>query len=623
MQPGLLPIVAMVVVIFLPGWLAFRIAVPWGRVLTGLALAPALSAGVVFLAGIFADLIGLRFGPPLWGVGAALLALVAVWRWRQAMPRRSRSGSVPTPKGVLLMLIGGTALSASSVLVGMSGEAVVPPNRDAANHGVMAARVSDLETLDVHDVLRADVPGDGNQAAFYPLALHGQIAVAHRSLGVGIAEALLAATVVFSGLVLPLTVFAFARALLPDLPRVAGFAALSLPAVGFFPLIPLRWGSVTLIAGLAMAPAVIWLVVRYLASGGVAMLALTVVAMVGILGTHASEVPLVVLGVAVALLPAVLHTRDLVRLRDALGRALQLGLLLVIALLPVLDALGGGTAERATIDLGILSAAEALNGMGRFLSAGGGIGLPLGVLAAGGVVVAWKRRATPVIAFLAALLGLYLVAGLATGPWRALTLPWYHHPTRVALNLVILLPVLAGLMLDRLRLGRWVVPGVALSLAVVGAHMQAHVISLVFAQEAMVDEDAVAAFEYLAARADPGARVLVDQRNAKWDDGATWMYPFAGVSPLFTLEPSKPSASWSEREWLVQNLPQLGTDPRVEALLDKYGVRYAYVDTKIHDERALAFAPIDISKLRAVGACERFRRGSSLVFEIDPRADCR
>lgn len=631
-------LVVMLALVFGPGCIVFRIFRPRGARLECLALAPALSAGFVFLLGELGELVGFAFGPGSFAVALVLAGAAAAARRRST---EREIAEVPTGDGhrrtALAFLVVACLLTAGAWFAGMQGVATTPPSRDAANHGLMAARVAEMETLDVEQVLRADVPGDPAQTAFYPLALHGQVALAHRITGVGIADGLLAATVVFAAVVLPVNLFLLARRVLPGQHRAAGLASLLVPGIGFFPLFPIGWGSMTIIAGMAMTPAVAVAVERFLLRGGRAVGMPAVLASVGVFGTHSSEVALAALLVC-SLLVEHVAGRGARLVPLLLTRGLMFALGIGVVLSPVLGHLSGGASERTTIGgRQIESMGSAIGRLWEILSFPSVGRVPVLLLGgAGAIYCLARRRHLPILALSGALLALFFVAAMFDGLLQAVTLPWYQQSKRIAFNLILVIPLFGGLLLargqawlgalsERRRLSPRT-PMVAVVAAagwigLTGAAANAQGLHRIFTMHAMADQDAVEAFDYLASVTGAGDRVLID-RTKESEDGGAWMYAFAGVEPLLTLEPARDSESWDEREWLVAHLPELHSNAQVAALLDKYRVRYVYLNEQNWDG-TWAEPRLDIEALRqSAGVCERFRQGSSQVLEIRPHGTC-
>ncbi|HYH50839.1 MAG TPA: DUF6541 family protein [Acidimicrobiia bacterium] len=628
MDPSPGALLAIAILGFFPGFLVYRAIRPAGSALESAAVAPALSFGFVFVLGEIATLASSPFAPVPFVVAVALTAVSAAVRWWREPEPRGRREPAPRSRPAAALVAGGILLAAAGWVVGIRGFATTPPYIDSANHGLMAAQVAAHESLDPGVVLGSDAgsvaaPGE---TAYYPLAIHGQVALAHRIFGVSIADGLLATTFLFSVFVLPLGLFVAVRGLVPDQPVLAGVTALLGATTGFFPVLPMSFGGLPLVIGTSMVPAVAVVAGRYLnGRGSLRDAAVGGLGAIGVLATHTSEAPLLGLFLAPVLAEAVLRRR--LRPSDALRRAAIFGAWCAILAAPTLPRVAGGAAERSAIDEG--HAASLGKAFGAFRAVvGTGAADVLGLLALVGVGLCLvRRRHLPLVATTGAVLGLYVVATAVRGPLRAVTVPWYQHPGRIALNLVLLIPFFAALALvefgpvlwarRRERAGGFVpVVGLAAALAVAGFSASADDLRSLFRERSIVDTDARAAFAYLKTAVNPGERVLNDAIT----DGGVWMYPFAGVVPLLGLQPAKLTDSWNERVWLVENLPSLGRDPRVEQALRKYNVRFVYFDDRTFTDNP---HHVDGAALGATpGLCPRFSQGTVRVYEVVSPPDC-
>lgn len=628
MDPSPSALLAVGILGFVPGFLLYRAFRPTGFVSEGFAIAPALSFGFVFVLGEIVALVGVPFAALPFVVAVAATGGVAGLRWWR------RAGGAPRPdppvwsRPAAALLAGGMLLVAGSWVLGIRGLGSTPPYTDSSNHGLMAAQVATHESLDPGTVLGSD-PGavaTPGETAYYPLALHGEVALAHRVFGIGFADGLLAATLLFSVFVLPLGLFLAVRRLVPDNPLLAGVAGLLGATIGFFPVLPLSFGGLPLVIGLAMVPAVAVAAGRYLTgAGSLPDAAIVAFGAVGILATHTSEIPLLALFVGPVLAEAVLRRR--VRMVTLVRRVAILTAACALLTAPTLPLIAGGTAERSGIDEGrTASLGSALGALRAVVGEGGADVVAILALVGLGLCL-WRRQHLPVVATTAIILVLYAVASGVHGPLRAITVPWYQHPGRIAMNLVLLIPFFAALALVELGPALWSwgreradgpVPAVvvAVALAVAGSSTGAANMRTLFHERVVVDADAKAAFAYLKTVVQPGERVLNDANT----DGSMWMYPFSGVVPLLGLRPARSTPSWHERVWLIENLPAIDRDPKVREILRKYNVRHVYFD-----DRTFPRNPhhVDSAALRnAASFCPRFSRGTVRVYEIVEHSDC-
>jgi hypothetical protein len=417
--------------------------------------------------------------------------------------------------------------------------------------------------------------------------------------------------------------------LVPDNPVLGGLAALFGATIGFVPVLPLSFGGLPLTIGLAMLPAVAVVAGRYLAEKGALPVdaAIAGFGAVGILATHSSEIPLLALFLAPVVVEALLRRR--LRPVTLLRRAAVFGGWCVLLAAPTLPLLAGGTAERSGIDEGRTASLGTALGALRSVVGQGAADIVALLALVGVVLCLWRRRHLPVVATTAAVLGLYAIASGVRGPLRAFTVPWYQHPGRIALNLVLLIPFFAALTLMELGPGLWarirqqergpaLLPVLTLAgaLGLGGLAVAAGNMRTLFRERVVVGAEAKAAFAYLSTVVHPGERVLNDANT----DGSMWMYPFEGVVPLLGLHPATATPSWRERIWLLENLPSLPHDPRVGEYLRKYRVRFVYFDDRTFTDNP---HHVDGEAVRTTpGLCLRFSQGTVRVYEIVGPSDC-
>ncbi|MDQ1493110.1 MAG: D-galactosaminyltransferase [Actinomycetota bacterium] len=628
MTPSPAALLALAVLGFVPGALLYRAIRPAGSRLECVALAPVLSLAFVFLFGEFSTLTGVPFAPAPYLVALGLLAVVA--GWRRSRLRRPLDPSA-IPRTAALLLAGGIALSAMSWVLGIHGLGTTPPYTDSVNHGLMAAQVADRESLDPGRVLGSDASdsaAETHETAYYPLAIHGNVALANGLFGIGFADGLLAVTFLFAVVVLPTGLFLATRALIPGSNTTAGFAALLGATTGFFPLLPMSFGGLPLVVGLAMVPAVAVTLAAYFSGRDtIGAAAIGVLGAVGILGTHTSELPLLAIFVACMALESLLRGRQSVT--DLLRRATVAGALFLLLVAPSLQSVVGGTTERSGINEGRpASVVEALADLRGIVGQGGG-DLLLVAATVGIAISIRRRRHAAMLGALGCNLALFLIASCVQGPLRALTVPWYQHPGRIALNLALVIPFFAAVALvdlapavarrlERARPVDDLIPALAvgLAMAVAGFAVGTSGLRTLFHDRVVVGQDAKAAFTFLKAHVPRGERVLNDANT----DGSMWMYAFDGVVPLVGLRPARHTQSWTERVWLLEHVTALGQDPRVEEYLRKYNVRFVYFDDRTFSQNP---HHVDGQALRnTAGLCERFRRGTVHVYEIVGQAGC-
>lgn len=631
MESTLLALLATAVVGFVPGALLYRVVRPAGTRLECAALAPTISYAVIFLFGEVADLVGLPFAPGPFLVLIGLTAVVAVGR--RAKRRRTGGFAVESsgiPKPAAILLLAAIVLGALVWILGSRGLATTPPYTDSVNHGVMVAQVVRLESLDPGLLLSSDLLSrPTGETAFYPLALHGHVALVHRLFGVSIADGLYASTLLFSAVIFPIGLFFAARTLRPRGDLVPGLAALLGSVIGFVPILPMSFGGLPLVIGLAMVPGVATLCGRYLLQGtdrGDALVG--VLGLVGVLATHTSEIPLLAILLGCSAVES--WVRKDVSLGTLVRRGAVLGSLCLLLVAPILPSLVGGTSERSGIDeRAAVPIGRAVANLRDLVVLQPGFEV-FALLAAVGVVLCIKRRRhLGVVGGGGVILLLYFIAACHDGPLSALTVPWYQHPGRVALNFAVLVPFFAALALHDLGpvLRRVIADDgakprarpavlVAALFAVLAVMLNSNALRTLLQDRVLVGSDAREAFAYLRTQVEPGERILNDGNT----DGAMWMYAYEGLVPVMGLHPARPGPSWEERVWLLENLPRLGEDPRVDEALEKYNARFVYFDLRTFPENP---HHIDGKALEDTPrVCERLRRGTVRVLEIVSEPGC-
>ncbi len=98
------------------------------------------------------------------------------------------------------------------------------------------------------------------------------------------------------------------------------------------------------------------------------------------------------------------------------------------------------------------------------------------------------------------------------------------------------------------------------------------------------------------------------------------MYADAGVNPMFGALPTDKAIferrDLRERVYLRDHLSSLGSNPKLEQLLEKYRVHYVYFNSRTYFPYIAGWSLAElthISRLQQV-----FRRGSAYVFKISP-----
>jgi len=643
-------------VLIVPGVLVAALLRLRFRHLATWAAIPAFSLATVFVVAEAVDLVGLPFNAG--SVSVVLVVLAGLAAIRRQRTRRVllpddpidelTSGEVAESSrdvlakqialGLLFLAIAGAML----VWVrGIDGHGLVPPEVDASNHGFFVARVLHTSSVDVSKIVVSDATGAYRSASFYPLAAHASAAVAVQISGADVGRVLLVFDIVFSSVVLPLGMFALARALARDKPLVAGFTALAVPVLVLFPYGSIGFGDVPLVMGMALVPITVVVAMRALTmdEGATREEYLEAVIAAGLLVfaaivVHTSQVPLILLLVGLLALERVGRERSVQMFRRYVTRGLAVGAVVVVLFAPTLRRLVSGVSERSSIFLTAhLSASRAL---GRILT----LQIPqeptrqtlLAVLAfAGAAIWLWRRRPAWVVGY-AVVLGLTLLVWVSHGSLsNALGVPWYHSAARLSFNQAFFVSFFAGVALayvaeglvrlDRARSLRSLLVASTLVAVVFAATLgydgyrtSTRVLRHSFEVDARVTPASEAAFAWLhdhAGRSD----VVVNDVNA---DGSLWMYALKGLHPLFAVGPifsdRAAVADWNDRMYLVKHIDQLGVDSHLDDLVQRYHARWVYFDEKLFD---LFRHTMHLGALMQNPRLQlSFQRGSVHVFRI-------
>lgn len=644
--------VAALVVLFVPGLLAYRALVPGAPMVRALAGAPAASLAVVFVLAQLTSLLSLPFDERSFLVTVVALAVAAVARGRSTRRATANGESEaesdadlddevgdravtlhsPQVRLAALLLLVGIAVGGFAWAKAIRDVSVVPPNHDSSYHGFMVARIVELHTVDPDRVLVADDRGTKNQA-FYPLGMHAAAGLVTKLASAPVADALTAVTVVSTAVILPLGLLWLVLALAPSAPLFAGLAAVLAPAVLMFPYGPITWGGLPLVLSTALVPAAIaeldQAVRRYLSVPDIVLAGAGVAA---VFVTHSSELPVLFLVVGAYVLARAARRRSLV----VVGRAVAAGALVVVSaillVVTVVPSVGGGAAERVAIDYKPkVELDAAIDGLVE-LRFGMPRGQPvLALLAALGLLAALARRRTrPLALVLLAFAGLYLLTAVKGPLSKALSFPWYHEAERVGYVIALFVPVLvAALFLEVVagaqalarRLSRRALVAPVVGLVAAGAALLAvrqadepvaASVRSAYLAYSPVQSPELAAFDYLDANVPPDAMVLTDVNS----DGSIWMYAFEGVKPVFFLPPGTApvGSTWDNRLYLVDHLGEHATNPRVRALLQEWRVSHVYFDESGFVE---AHRRLSLEKLRSFPHLEEvFTAGHAHVFRL-------
>jgi hypothetical protein len=658
-------LVGAVVVLVVPGALVARLLRLRITCLATWAAVPVLSIATVFLLGEATDVVGAPFGVPAFLILVLLLCGAVVSSAPLGGTRRVPSDPLEQPpdssagdrlatRVAYVLLVLGVLVGLGTWLAGIHGEPLLPPGGDATRHGFMVGRIEHGQSIDVADVVVFDADGEHRSADYYPLAVHASAAVASRLVAADAGSVLMAFTVLFAAVVLPLGMFVLARWLASSLPLVAGFTALVTPALLLFPYTAFRGGVVPAIVGIAMVPISLVLIVRAVWSGEArrarAATLLTLVAaalaLVAALSAHSSQLPFIVFLVLLLVLERALRERDAQMLVRALGYGSAVAVLALLMLAPTLRDFVAGASERSSIlfvkpDHDYASLVKPI----LTLETGDPFAperqVVLGAGALIGAVIWLVRRQFAWVAGWVSVMALTFLASTSDG-WLAkqLTFPWYRIPSRILWNQVLFVPFFVAVALavgvtgvTRLVRARSVlIPATAAALvafvALAGLHAyRANESSLhdslrvnsTFSSQARVDNAVEDGFRWLRDHVGPDETVV----NEPSVDGSLWMYPQEDVKPLMGWGPASLASfrekyateDWTDRVDLLKNTARIGNDPQIAELARRYNARWIFFDER---DYLLTEHALELDALRENGSLtEVFHRGPVHIFSID------
>ena len=626
-----LAVPVVVLVLWLPGLLLASALRPAAGVVRNLAVAPAASYGLLMAIGLAVDAVGVDVR--WWSVLLPALAVGAVLvlaRRRFLVEPGQESPALrlsPVEIGVLALV----AVGALAVWVHASHWGVaVPPNDDGTHHGLFTARIMRLGTLDPGRVGVGDVLSNQPALGYYPFGMHLVAAIVAQVSGLGVGVAVDAVAITGAAVVLPLGVFVLAKRVFAA-PRYAATAA-AVFAVAFpaFPYYVAYWGGLTMIAGVAMVPAVADAALGVARDGRFALVGVLFgTAFVGLFEVHNTEiVTVVVIVAAVLLLPA---GRDTLRRLRAAAPAWAVGaacfLLVALPQAPTLAA--NATSRVVAAPLPAVTSYEAWSdAFTTFIGFGTPARALLATLVIVGVVAAARLRAAGWL--LGA--GVFLLLTFASArryAWAdTLTSAWYTRWDRVVIDELFFIATFAALgfvtvvQLLRMLTRRW--SASTLGFCTVIAISVAAVVSislvplwradrsnlrLAFSYASNVDGGQRAAFRYLQAHVQPGDRVLNDITQ---DSG--WMYADNGVTPLFAMAVRAfPAKDWGQRIYLLRNASHLGVNPTVTQVADQWHVQWAFVSSRLFPLRKTMLTVGGLSSSSAWRMA--FHSGTAWVFQ--------
>jgi hypothetical protein len=659
-------LIGTVAVLVVPGVLVARLLRLQITMLATWAAVPVLSIASVFLLGEITDLIGAPFGVRAFVVLVLVLSAAVLVSLRLARTKRVAGASSDQPpdpspsEGVnrrmaYVLLALGLLIGLGTWFRGIQGEPLIPPGGDATRHGFMVGRIEHGQSIDVADVVVFDADGKHRSADYYPLAVHASAAVTSRLVGADAGSVLMAFTLFFATIVLPLGMFVLARLLAPSLPLVAGFTGLVTPALLLFPYTAFRGGVVPAIVGISMVPISLVLIVHAVWPGNarrtrpetLVTLVAAALAVVAALSAHSSQLPFIAFLVLLLVLERALRERNMQMLVRALAYGSVVAVLALVMLAPTLRDFVAGASERSSI-LFVKPDHDYVSFVKPILTLDTGDPFAperqvvLGAVALIGAALWLIRRQFAWVAGWLTVMALAILASTSDG-WLAkqLTFPWYRIPSRILWNQVLFVPFFAAVALafavtavTRLFRARNVlIPATvaALVVFVAFAGVQAYranesslhdslTVNSTFSSQARVDGPVEAGFRWLGRHVGHNETVV----NEASVDGSLWMYPLNDVKPLIGWGPltlasfreKYATRDWGDRQRVLENIARTGEDRHVTDLVRRYNARWIFFDERLF---LLADHVLQLESLRQnPRISEAFRRGPVHVFSIRP-----
>lgn len=247
-------LLALVLVIFLPGWLVLDTLGLRARFTVGeqAALALGLSLSLIPLVMLWTTTLGIAWDRTAVFGATGLLISITLWRiWYRWQKKKSSGYPTPNLTGAdsihLLLLLTVTAL-ALGVRLAMVRDLVAPAWVDSVHHALITRLITEQGMFP-----QSYAPFLALDTAYYHAGFHSLVAAFHWLSGMDIPDAMLLLGQILNGLA-PLSVYFLALTLLND--RKAGLAAALVTAVFTpMPTYYASWGRYTQLAGLIILPA--------------------------------------------------------------------------------------------------------------------------------------------------------------------------------------------------------------------------------------------------------------------------------------------------------------------------------------------------------------------------------
>ena len=434
---GMVPaFLALSAVLFVPGWLVVRAL--GARGLEAVAVAPAVSVGVVAAWATVAQRLGVQWGwLPLLVVTLASAGIA--WVVALGLGRTTRFGAPPDPDltparrllgrprpDAVVAIVIGVVLALVTILPSMGRPAELVDSPDAVYH-LNRIRLF-LET--------------GNfsiaNPTFYPNGFHAWIATGLMSGAAAVLPGTNVATIVLAAVVWPIGCVALVRHVLGTSRLVTYAAGLASAAFIAFPTILLGWGVLwPNLMGTALTPGALALMLQAARSRRVGQWLAFAATVPGLALIQPNSLVALVLFALVWFVTARVragvlgHTSWLVVARDLGAVAVVLGIGLLAA--PLVSARLASTQsyewkDRVSIWTALV---EVVGGRLQIPTVLWGLVLllPLGI----GWIVLRARAAIPIVAMWGACVVLYVMAASSTASWTALvTGYWYNDKVRLA-----------------------------------------------------------------------------------------------------------------------------------------------------------------------------------------------
>jgi hypothetical protein len=606
-------VVVLVGIAWVPGLALHRLLLPGRSRAEALAVAPALSAGLLYALGELLSSGGVDVD--------SRLALVLAVAGSAVLLRRRATFAGQVDRVAACAVASAATVGTAIWSLGIRHWRAVPPHNDGYNHGFFVRRIAETHSLSPGSVMPHDVLLGGQGVDYYPLALHQQAAVLVQLLHLDVAAAWTLTALSVTVVALPLGMLALGRLLFPERPRVAAACAVVGALAPGVTYSTSWWGGYALSAGFAVTPGALVLGLHGVRARRPATLLLAALALTGVAGVHTSEYSFACVVIGVLVLGAALQARS-ARVLLVQGTALALTVLGSLVLLaPAVLQLHRGLDERAypvpTEGLPVGRAVGEVLVQHSFVPPTTPVLLPLCALL--GIVACLRtRRALPWVGCWALFALLYVwLAAFPSGFIASLTATWYSDRFRLGYLLAFLaIPFVAYAVAGTSRTARRELrvagPVLGVLMALTSATASVHAIRQNYRDFSLVGTDERAAFAYLADQVRPGEHV-VNQHQ----DGSPWMYSLDQVVPLVALKTfdfERPE--WRDANYLARHVQDAGSDPEVDRLLEHFHARFVYVGPAVFptervdvDRAALRRAP----HLKLV-----FSRGRAEVYEVAP-----